>query len=96
LTGIHENGASGPGALHGAAHGEVPRANARRRLIGQVLCVGVPLAIWFAPLDLDLRTQHGLSVASFMVVAWIAEATEPALAGLIGCFLFWALGTARF
>ncbi len=95
MTGIHENGASGPGALHGAAH-EAPRANARRSLVGQFLCVGVPLAIWFAPLGLDSRTQHALSVASFMLVAWITEATEPALAGLIGCFLFWALGIARF
>jgi len=100
LTGIHENGASGPGAPDGAAHGAVPRANARRSLVVQVLvqvlCVGCPLAVWFVPLGLDSRTQHGLSVASFMVVAWITEATEPALAGLIGCFLFWALGIARF
>src|SRR5207245_3466999 len=53
-------------------------------------------SIWFAPLGLDSRTQHALSVAAFMLVAWITEATEPALAGLIGCFLFWALGIARF
>ena len=33
---------------------------------------------------------------SFMVVAWITQAMDYALAGLIGCFLFWALGVVAF
>src|SRR5207245_3479333 len=33
---------------------------------------------------------------SFMIVAWITEAMEFALAGLIGCYLFWALGVVGF
>lgn len=32
----------------------------------------------------------------FMVVAWITQAMEYALTGMIGCFLFWALGVVRF
>lgn len=31
-----------------------------------------------------------------MIVAWITRAMEFALTGLIGCFLFWALGVVRF
>src|SRR5438270_9703036 len=31
-----------------------------------------------------------------MVVAWITRAMDYALAGLVGCFLFWALGVVRF
>src|SRR5262245_10828006 len=31
-----------------------------------------------------------------MVVAWMTQAIEFALAGFIGCFLFWALGVVRF
>src|SRR6476620_1526289 len=31
-----------------------------------------------------------------MVVAWITRAMDYALAGLVGCFLFWALGIVKF
>ena len=31
-----------------------------------------------------------------MILAWITQAMDFTLAGLIGCFLFWALGVANF
>src|SRR4051812_16559788 len=62
--------------------------------IGQVLCVVIPLAIWFAPINLDPTAKHGLAITTFMVIAWITQAMEYAVAGLIGCFLFWALKVA--
>jgi solute carrier family 13 (sodium-dependent dicarboxylate transporter), member 2/3/5 len=65
-------------------------------LVGQVLCVIVPLIIWFAPLDLAPQIKHAFAILAFMVIAWITEATEFALAGFIGCFLFWALGVVKF
>src|SRR5215467_10004292 len=46
---------------------------------GQVLCVLIPLVIWFAPLPLEPQTQHAFAIAGFM-----------------GCFLFWALGIVKF
>jgi len=64
--------------------------------IGQALCVIVPLAIWFSPLDLTPQVKHAFAILAFMVIAWITEATEFALAGFIGCFLFWALGIVKF
>ena len=64
--------------------------------LGFLLCVLVPLAMWFAPLGLAPQTQHGLAIVCFMVVAWITQAMEFALAGFVGCFLFWALGVVRF
>lgn len=63
---------------------------------GQVLCIVVPLAIWFAPFGLAAPVQHGFAILAFMVIAWITEATEFAVAGFIGCFLFWALGVVKF
>src|SRR5437867_5472533 len=54
------------------------------------------LAFWFLPLDLDPRVQHALAIALFMVVAWITHAIDHALAGLAGCYLFWALNIAPF
>ena len=64
--------------------------------LGQVLCIIVPLAIWFAPINLDPVAKHGLAITTFMVIAWITQAMEYAVAGLIGCFLFWALKVASF
>src|SRR5271165_6155888 len=64
--------------------------------VGQVLCILVPLAVWFAPLNLAPQTQHGFAIVAFMIIAWMTQATEFALAGFIGCFLFWALGIVRF
>src|ERR1700761_1801763 len=65
-------------------------------IIGQILCVLVPFGVWFAPLPLEPVTKHGFAIAAFMVVAWATCAMEFALAGLIGCFLFWALGVVKF
>ena len=56
----------------------------------------MPLAIWFAPLDLEPQTKHAFAIVGFMVIAWITQAMDYALAGFIGCFLFWALGIVRF
>src|SRR5215470_10308856 len=65
-------------------------------LIGQVLCVIVPVALWFMPADIDPITKHGLAISMFMVVAWITQAMDYTVAGFIGCFLYWALGIVRF
>src|ERR1700733_1480820 len=70
--------------------------NSSAILIGQILCVVVPLVIWFSPLPLAPQVKHGFAILAFMVIAWITEATEFALAGFIGCFLFWALGVVKF
>jgi len=65
-------------------------------LWGRILGVVIPLVIWFAPLDLAEPIQRALAIASFIIISWITQAYDHALAGLIGCFLFWALGIASF
>src|SRR4030081_683047 len=70
--------------------------NARIVMAGQILCVLVPLIVWFAPLGLEPVTQHAFAIVGFMVVAWITRAMDYALAGFVGCFLFWALGIVKF
>jgi solute carrier family 13 (sodium-dependent dicarboxylate transporter), member 2/3/5 len=71
-------------------------SNASLVLIGQVLCIVVPLIIWFAPLNADPKIQHVLAIVAFMVIAWITQAMDYVLAGFIGCFLFWALKIVPF
>jgi anion transporter len=73
-----------------------PPANATIVLVGQILCVLVPLIIWFAPLNLDPKVQHVLAIVSFMVIAWMTQALDYVLTGFIGCFLFWALKIVPF
>ena len=65
-------------------------------IAGQILCVVLPPAVWFAPLPLAPATKHGFAIVGFMVIAWITRAMDYALAGFIGCFLFWALGIVKF
>ena len=86
---------AGGGAAGVVAH---PQGNESPALVlaGQILCLIVPVLIWFWPLRLEARIQHMFAIGAFMIIAWITQATEFALAGFIGCFLFWALGVAPF
>lgn len=63
---------------------------------GRALAVVVPLLVWFAPLNLNPTSQHALAIASGIIVAWITQAFDHALTGLMGCYLFWVLGIAEF
>lgn len=80
--------------------GQVSAAEQRekswRTFVGRILCVVVPVALWFAPTNLDPVVQHTLAITSFMIIAWITEAMAHALTGLIGCYLYWALGVVKF
>lgn len=67
-----------------------------RKLIGYVLGIAVPVALWVAPVRLDATAKHALAVASFMIIAWISETLPHALTGLVGCYLFWVLGVVKF
>ena len=62
--------------------------------IAQVLTFAVPMAIWFLPLNMPAQVQGAFAVLSFLLVAWITESVDYAVAGLIGCFLFWVLKIA--
>ncbi len=79
----------------------VPRALDLKRtttvvLLGRVLAMTVPALVWFAPLGLDPGAQHALAIASFAILCWITRALDYAMAGLIACYLAWALGVADF
>jgi len=74
----------------------LPAGACRRVVIGRLLAVAVPLGVWFAPLPLEPLAQRAFAIASFMLLCWMTQALDHALAGLIGCYLFWALGVASF
>jgi len=64
--------------------------------IAIALTIGLPAALWFAPLAIEPRAQHALAIASFMIGAWITHALDHGIAGIIGCYLFWMLGVVTF
>ncbi len=66
------------------------------KLFGTALSIGLPIALWFAPLRLDLIEKHALAITIFMIVAWITEALPHAVTGIIGCYLFWVPNVVGF
>src|SRR6266404_9655297 len=66
------------------------------KLFGAGLSIGLPIALWFAPLRLDSTEKHALAITIFMIVAWITEALPHAVTGIIGCYLFWVLKVVGF
>ena len=57
------------------------QAKRRSAVLGVISYVGVVL-VW--------------AVGAFMILAWMTQVLDHGIAGIIGCFLFWALGIARF
>ena len=58
--------------------------------------IGVPVIFWFLPLQLEPQAQHAIAVSLFMILAWATEVMDYGITGLVGCYLFWALGIVRF
>jgi solute carrier family 13 (sodium-dependent dicarboxylate transporter), member 2/3/5 len=73
-----------------------PGRSGRARLWPALISIAIPAALWFLPLHLEARAQHAIAITVFMILAWATEWLDHGLTGLIGCYLFWALGVARF
>jgi di/tricarboxylate transporter len=58
--------------------------------------LAIPVALWLFPFHLTLKAQHAIAITVFMILAWATEVMDHGLTGLIGCYLFWALGVVRF
>lgn len=56
----------------------------------------IPIAFWFLPLNLEPKAQHAIAITLFMILAWATEVMDHGVTGLIGCYLFWALGVVDF
>src|SRR5258705_12492108 len=65
------------------------------RAVFAIICVVVPLAIWFYPFDIPPAAKGAMAISSFMILAWMTNVMEYGAAGLIGCLLFWATGVAK-
>lgn len=62
---------------------------------GWFASLAIPAAMWFAPLPLTAASKHAIAITLFMILAWAFEVLDHGLTGLIGCYLFWALGVVK-
>jgi len=83
-------------ALPSVAESSLESRRADGSLTRLVAAAAAAMVFWRLPLGLDPPVQHALAVTVFMVVAWITHAIDHALAGFIGCYLFWVLKIAPF
>src|SRR5262249_33266004 len=48
------------------------------------------------PLGIDPRAHAALAIGLFMIVSWMTQVLDHGIAGILGCFLFWMFGIAKF
>src|SRR3954471_227726 len=51
---------------------------------------------WSLPLGIAPLAHKALAVGLFMIAAWMTQVLDHGVAGILGCFLFWMFGVARF
>ena len=54
------------------------------------------VGFWFLPLGIAPEAHKALAVGLFMIAAWMTQVLDHGVTGILGCFLFWMLGIARF
>ena len=54
------------------------------------------VAFWFLPLGIAPQAHKALAVGLFMIAAWMTQVLDHGVSGILGCFLFWMLGIAKF
>jgi anion transporter len=76
--------------------GEKDSARDYRRL-GYLLLIGAACAGFrLLPLDMAPPAHSALAIGLFMIVCWMTQVLDHGIAGILGCFLFWASGVAKF
>jgi len=53
------------------------------KLVFILVCVAVPVAVWFSPFDIPAAAKHAMAISSFMILAWMTNVMEYGAAGLI-------------
>jgi solute carrier family 13 (sodium-dependent dicarboxylate transporter), member 2/3/5 len=76
--------------------GGVPEGTTRGRVVALIASAGAAAVVWFVVPAMDPVARHALAIGVFMVLAWITHALDPAVTGLVGGYLFWALGVVTF
>src|SRR5947209_6344 len=74
-----------------------PAVPAGLRTLGSLALVAAACTgFWLLPLGIEPRAHQALAVGAFMILAWMTQVLDHGVAGILGCFLFWMFGIARF
>jgi sodium-dependent dicarboxylate transporter 2/3/5 len=60
-----------------------------------LLAAGAVL-FWLLPLGIAPQAHRALAVGLFMIAAWMTQVLDHGISGILGCFLFWMFGIAKF
>jgi sodium-dependent dicarboxylate transporter 2/3/5 len=72
-------------------------ASSDLRMAGLLALLASGAAVfWFLPLGIDPLAHKALAVGLFMIAAWMTQVLDHGVTGILGCFLFWMLGIAKF
>jgi len=82
-------------ATAAAAAPPAPQSGLRTAAILAALAAG-SIVFWFLPLGIAPEAHKALAVGLFMIAVWMTQVLDHGIAGILGCFLFWMLGIARF
>jgi anion transporter len=85
---------SGRTSVAGAAR-ETEVSETRTAWLLAALAAGA-VGFWFLPLPIAPLAHKALAVGLFMIAAWMTQVLDHGLSGILGCFLFWTLGIAKF
>jgi len=88
---IHANAARPP-----AASPSPTPAPGTRSLVLLVALALAAIGFRLLPLGIEPRAHSALAIGVFMVSCWMTQPLDHGIAGILGCFLFWMLGVARF
>src|SRR5689334_10517577 len=73
-------------------HESAQQKNRAMKLVAAVLCIVLPLAIAVIPMGIEPRAQIALAITSFIIMCCVTQFIDYAVAGLIGCLLYWMTG----
>src|SRR3954470_7196757 len=84
-------------AIAGAAPAAPAAPTADRRSFLQLAALAaIAAGFRLLPLGIDPRAHSALAIGFFMVASWMTQVLDHGIAGILGCFLFWMFGVARF
>ncbi|HJZ73641.1 MAG TPA: SLC13 family permease [Vicinamibacterales bacterium] len=90
-TSIHPNAARSP-----AAPLSPPPAIGTRSVVVLAALAIAAAGFRLLPLGIDPQAHSALAIGIFMIGCWMTQVLDHGIAGILGCFLFWMLGVARF
>jgi len=79
----------------GAAPVDAPRSD-RRSLLLLAGIAAAAIAFRLLPLGIAPLPHSALAIGFFMIGSWMTQVLDHGIAGILGCFLFWMFGVAKF